>query len=208
MNDPAKAGMGTTCTVVLFAGRDKAVWPTSATAVSIWSEAKISTKFRRPYLRQRAREAWPPQEERSPRPPAGQCPLARHGGSAQRRDRHHALRYRCRRYLLLCSDGLYNYYPEAKELIPTLKDGDIRQSLGTLVNTAKERGGHDNITGVVIRIKTGEIPVAAAERLKILKKIAIFSHLQHLELMKVLGTAQMAKVNKVTTSSPRAKSAT
>ena len=145
--------MGTTCTVVLFAGRDKAVLAHvgDSRLYLVRGEDVHQISEDHTYVNELVKRGL--LEERSPRPPAGQCPLARHGGSAQRRDRHHALDIDADDTLLLCSDGLYNYYPEAKELIPTLKDGDIRQSLGTLVNTAKERGGHDNITGVVIELR-------------------------------------------------------
>ena len=196
MNDPAKAGMGTTCTVVLFAGRDKAVLAHvgDSRLYLVRGEDIHQISEDHTYVNELVKRGLLKKSEAHDHPQGNVLSRAM-GVQPNVAIDTMLFDIDADDTLLLCSDGLYNYYPEAKELIPTLKDGDIRQSLGTLVNTAKERGGHDNITGVVIRIKTGEIPVAAAERLKILKKIAIFSHLQHLELMKVLGTAQMAKVN-------------
>jgi serine/threonine protein phosphatase PrpC len=54
--------------------------------------------------------------------------------------------------LLLCSDGLHDYFPAEQELAERLTNGDSEQVLGELVELAKERGGHDNITGVVVEV--------------------------------------------------------
>lgn len=58
--------------------------------------------------------------------------------------------------LLLCSDGLHDYFLAEQEIADTLSDEDSdrdgRVSLGGMVETAKERGGHDNITGVVVTV--------------------------------------------------------
>lgn len=50
--------------------------------------------------------------------------------------------------LLLCSDGLYEYCRE-DDLIQILKQGSLLEAAEELVKTAKDRGGHDNITVVV-----------------------------------------------------------
>ncbi|SEG89810.1 Serine/threonine protein phosphatase PrpC [Thermomonospora echinospora] len=59
--------------------------------------------------------------------------------------------------VLLCSDGLWNYLPEAAELaeaVHTARARDPRRPpleiVRTLVRTALEAGGHDNITVVLI----------------------------------------------------------
>ncbi len=54
--------------------------------------------------------------------------------------------------LLICSDGLHDYFVAEQELADSLGGGEGRAALGGLVETAKERGGHDNITGVVVTI--------------------------------------------------------
>jgi PPM family protein phosphatase len=57
--------------------------------------------------------------------------------------------------LLLCSDGLYNMIPDA-ELAGILADPmDLADQVGTLIDTANEAGGADNITVVVIRVVEG-----------------------------------------------------
>lgn len=54
--------------------------------------------------------------------------------------------------VLLCSDGLFNELrqDEITEVLLTVADTD--QAVGTLVAMAKERGGNDNITAVVVDI--------------------------------------------------------
>jgi serine/threonine protein phosphatase PrpC len=59
--------------------------------------------------------------------------------------------------LLLCSDGLHDYYLAEQEIADTLAlgepaDKDARAQLSGMVETAKDRGGHDNITGVLITV--------------------------------------------------------
>jgi serine/threonine protein phosphatase PrpC len=99
---------------------------------------------------------------------------------------------------LLCSDGLYNYYPELSGMAPMLLGSDIDGGLQQLVQGALDGGGHDNITGVVFRLG-GEAPpvqaaVAAEQRIAILKRIPIFSHLTYHELVKVLGLTQLSRL--------------
>ncbi|MEV5710734.1 protein phosphatase 2C domain-containing protein [Actinoallomurus sp. NPDC052274] len=52
--------------------------------------------------------------------------------------------------LLLCSDGLWNYYPEAAGLAAVLPDADPLTAARHLVRLALDAGGRDNITVVVI----------------------------------------------------------
>lgn len=54
--------------------------------------------------------------------------------------------------LLMCSDGLHDYFPSAAELLAQLHGSidSLRDGLNSLVEQAKTRGGHDNITAVVV----------------------------------------------------------
>ncbi len=54
--------------------------------------------------------------------------------------------------LLVCSDGLHDYFLADQEIATTLSDDEVGKALSGMVETAKERGGHDNITGVVVRV--------------------------------------------------------
>ena len=58
-------------------------------------------------------------------------------------------------YLLLCSDGLWNYTPESAqiaELVKLRSDADAISVARGLVEFARSRGGHDNITVAVLSL--------------------------------------------------------
>ena len=54
--------------------------------------------------------------------------------------------------MLLCSDGLHDYFPLDEEIAEQLSAEKPGDSLAEMVELAKTRGGHDNITGVAIQI--------------------------------------------------------
>lgn len=54
--------------------------------------------------------------------------------------------------LLLCSDGLHDYFLAEQEIADMITAGEARSGLVNMVELAKDRGGHDNITGVAITI--------------------------------------------------------
>ena len=54
--------------------------------------------------------------------------------------------------LLLCSDGLHDYFPVEEEIAQKLSDDAPGKALADMVELAKTRGGHDNITGVAIHV--------------------------------------------------------
>jgi protein phosphatase len=54
--------------------------------------------------------------------------------------------------LLLCSDGLYKYFPDPNELARLALAGATAQAAQQLVQIAKQRGGSDNITVLIIRL--------------------------------------------------------
>ncbi len=67
--------------------------------------------------------------------------------------------------LLLCTDGLWNYVPETKQLAALMreKSGDGADALGVaraMVAFANEQGGRDNVTVALLRV-TGGAEVAA-----------------------------------------------
>ena len=65
--------------------------------------------------------------------------------------------------LLLCSDGMHDYYPQAAEVASVLAEKPGEAGLATLVDQAKDRGGHDNITGVLVEIVEGNPTVEEEE---------------------------------------------
>lgn len=54
--------------------------------------------------------------------------------------------------LLLCSDGLHDYFPMEQELADHLTKNAPDSALAELITLAKERGGHDNITGIIVQV--------------------------------------------------------
>ena len=54
--------------------------------------------------------------------------------------------------LLLCSDGMHDYFPAEDEIAQRLSADAPGKALEEMVELAKTRGGHDNITGVVCQV--------------------------------------------------------
>jgi serine/threonine protein phosphatase PrpC len=70
--------------------------------------------------------------------------------------------------LLLCSDGLHDYYATEQEIAGVVVGEPPADALERMVSTAKSRGGHDNITGILIEVlDVPEDPVAIDDTGKI-----------------------------------------
>jgi serine/threonine protein phosphatase PrpC len=54
--------------------------------------------------------------------------------------------------MLLCSDGLHDYFPAEEEIALKLSADAPGDALKDMVEIAKNRGGHDNITGVAVQV--------------------------------------------------------
>src|SRR6266700_5924473 len=54
--------------------------------------------------------------------------------------------------LLLCSDGLHDYFPIEEEIAQRMSEDKPGDALKEMVELAKTRGGHDNITGVAVHV--------------------------------------------------------
>ena len=63
--------------------------------------------------------------------------------------------------LLLCSDGLHDYFPAEQELSEHVAEPEPADALSKMVEQAKSRGGHDNITGIVLEVL--EVPPGSDE---------------------------------------------
>jgi protein phosphatase len=61
--------------------------------------------------------------------------------------------------LMLCSDGLYEYFKDS-EILSYMK-GEPQEACNTMVEIAKQRGGDDNITIQIVRADTGDLPPKA-----------------------------------------------
>ncbi|HUS28022.1 MAG TPA: protein phosphatase 2C domain-containing protein [Kofleriaceae bacterium] len=65
--------------------------------------------------------------------------------------------------LLLCSDGLHDYFPVEEEIAQRMSAEKPGEALKEMVELAKTRGGHDNITGVAVHV-TEILEAAVPER--------------------------------------------
>ena len=61
--------------------------------------------------------------------------------------------------LLLCSDGLHDYFPLETEVSEYVSEYEPSEALSRMITLAKGRGGHDNITGIVLEVV--ETPTAS-----------------------------------------------
>jgi serine/threonine protein phosphatase PrpC len=98
---------------------------------------------------------------------------------------------------LVCSDGLYAYL-DAEKLPASLGEGDIKEVPKQLIEIANGGGGHDNITGVVLRVGEGGTSTAAAPRtgeaslkLDALKGMQMFRYLSYRELVRVTNVTAL-----------------
>jgi serine/threonine protein phosphatase PrpC len=97
--------------------------------------------------------------------------------------------------LLLASDGLHGYFEQAEEMEPHLAlEGDA--AVKTLVGIANDRGGKDNITGVLVKVgEEGKEDAVRAKRLalkrEVLAKMPLFSRLSEREILRVMQSVEV-----------------
>jgi serine/threonine protein phosphatase PrpC len=96
---------------------------------------------------------------------------------------------------LLCSDGLHGYTEDPNELAEMLTVDNTEGIPKSLIDTANQRGGKDNITALIVRgVSDADDQALEEERakevnlkLETLKKIPLFRYLTYQELVKVLN---------------------
>ena len=54
--------------------------------------------------------------------------------------------------ILICSDGLHDYFPVEEEIAQRISAEKPGEALAEMVELAKTRGGHDNITGIAVLV--------------------------------------------------------
>ncbi|MFC1707620.1 cyclic nucleotide-binding domain-containing protein, partial [Planctomycetota bacterium] len=97
--------------------------------------------------------------------------------------------------LLLCSDGLHGYTPDAAELAPLLSSPMVREIPKRLVDLANGRGGRDNVTTIVIRLEEATDNAEQTERAN--NVLRNMQTLRHIELMRDLSMAEVVKLQQV-----------
>jgi serine/threonine protein phosphatase PrpC len=96
--------------------------------------------------------------------------------------------------VVLCSDGLHQYFPDPDELARHLDASALDAIPSTLVALANERGGSDNITALVARITSDEAAASESEKRRtddVLKNIDV---IRHVELMRELTMAEVMRL--------------
>ena len=94
---------------------------------------------------------------------------------------------------LLCSDGLHGYLQ--KDELTAIFDGPLEQAATRLVALANQRGGHDNITAVVV--STGEARASeghhqiAKLKLETLRNATLFRFLNYQELVRIANLTEV-----------------
>jgi len=93
---------------------------------------------------------------------------------------------------LLCSDGLSKYFSD-EEITKIFRKVPIAQVPEQAVRIAKQRGGDDNLSAVVVRIagEPGERGDDLVRRLQALQHVPLFRHLSFEELLRVMDVAQV-----------------
>ncbi len=99
--------------------------------------------------------------------------------------------------LLLCSDGLYQYFEDTlEELGQRMSGEELEPSVRGLIDRANECGGSDNITGILISVGLrGQRDESRAKQLQlkrdILAKMPLFRPLNDRELLRVLQVTEV-----------------
>ena len=94
---------------------------------------------------------------------------------------------------LLCSDGLHGYF-SGNEFAEVATQVDLPRMPQALIQFAKDQGGGDNITAVVVRMDQPVENSPAFDALKkteTLGKVPLFRYLTYSELMQVLSLVRM-----------------
>jgi serine/threonine protein phosphatase PrpC/CRP-like cAMP-binding protein len=99
--------------------------------------------------------------------------------------------------ILLCSDGLYQYFEEdLEDLAKRMGASDMKAAMHQFIDDANERGGSDNITGVLLNVGgTADQDEDRARRLQLkrdlLAKMRLFRPLNERELLRVLQVTEV-----------------
>ena len=92
--------------------------------------------------------------------------------------------------LLMCSDGLNEYFDDSVDLLEMLGDGEPEETATRCIGFANQSGGKDNITVIVVdsepeAVAKGEGAPERAEVIEILRKTAYFHYLMPPELEQI-----------------------
>ena len=99
-------------------------------------------------------------------------------------------------HYLLCTDGLHHYLREP-EIPGLLRADNVTDIPKRLVQLANDGGGHDNITAVVVQVEPEPSAVAdtrieeLGRKVDVLKGMPLFKHLTYKEIMRILNITEV-----------------
>ena len=187
-----QAGMGTTCTMIFLASETKAILAHvgDSRLYMMRDEAVHQLSEDHTYVGELVKRGALSQEQARNHPQGNVLSRAM-GVQATVAIDTMAFDYDPGDTLFLCSDGVYNYYQETRELGAFLGNSDLNVAVAHIIDRALERGGHDNCTAIVCRAPGTTAPqdqeLTAHERIATLKGIPLFSHLNYMETGAVGG---------------------
>jgi serine/threonine protein phosphatase PrpC/CRP-like cAMP-binding protein len=191
--NPEHAGMGTTCSLVLLAGKkgilahvgDSRVYVVRKKALYQLSEDHtfVGEQLRRGLMT----------KEEAAKSKRGNVLTRALGPTESIQVDLMLFDVDARDRFLLCSDGLHNYFKDSTELLRSLISVPVEECVDKLIEKAKERGGHDNITTILVDAEDAsetDTTQTAAGRIAVLKKVPLFAHMTYQELVKVISVMQ------------------
>lgn len=99
---------------------------------------------------------------------------------------------------LLCSDGLHEYFPDEVNELCQLLEEELQPLADKLIALANERGGGDNITGVVVRAEPQESEALRTtlvrNDLEALWRMPLFNDMSYPELLEIVDVVQSESV--------------
>ena len=158
--EPEKHGMGTTADVVVVAGNEAIVAHVGDSRTYLVREGRAHRVTSDHTVAETLKRAGALTEEEAEKSPLRQMLSSAIGISSMVMIDHAHVALRAGDRLLICSDGLYNYFTD-DDLASRLTLAELDDALAELIAEARARGGHDNITGIVIETFSKEAgPVA------------------------------------------------
>jgi protein phosphatase len=146
-----KAGMGTTLDVVLVIGAEAFVAHVGDSRVYLIAEGTSRRLTADHTVAEVMRLAGQISDDEARTSPSRSMLCNAIGISEQTTVDHAHVRLQRGDRILMCSDGLYEYLPD-DEVTWRVGDGDPDDALLELVAHARNSGGHDNITGVILEM--------------------------------------------------------
>jgi protein phosphatase len=147
--EPDKHGMGTTLEIVLVLGHEVFIAHVGDSRVYLLRDGAVSLLTADHTIAEAMRRAGSLSDEEAQVSPLRSSLSNAIGVTGDVTIDHAELTLEAGDRLLVCSDGLYEYFADG-ELASHLAGDDPDAVLDALIGEAYNRGGHDNITGVLI----------------------------------------------------------